>query len=35
LLVGVQIILVPVLRYIARRRWQRIDWLIHRPVQVT
>jgi hypothetical protein len=31
--VAVQIILVPVLRYIARRRWQRIDWLVHKPLQ--
>ncbi len=33
LLVGVQVILVPVLRYFAQRRWQRIDWLIHKPVR--
>jgi hypothetical protein len=29
----VQILLVPLLREIARRRWQTIDWIINRPVR--
>jgi hypothetical protein len=33
LLVGVHIVLVPVFRFLAQRRWQRIDWLIHKPVR--
>ncbi len=34
-LICAQIVLVPLLREVARRRWQTIDWLIHRvPRQV-
>jgi len=33
-LVGSEILLVPVLRHLAGRRWQRIDWLIHKPVRL-
>ncbi|MGC1458044.1 MAG: hypothetical protein WA825_07180 [Steroidobacteraceae bacterium] len=33
-LVGIEILLVPVLRHIAGRRWQSIDWLVHRPVRL-
>lgn len=29
-LLGAQILLVPVLRALARRRWGRIDWLVHK-----
>jgi hypothetical protein len=31
-LIGMQVILATWLRRIARRRWQRIDWVTHRPV---
>jgi hypothetical protein len=31
LLLGVQIILVPVLRLLSLRQWQDIDWLLNRP----
>jgi hypothetical protein len=30
LLLGMQIILLPLLRHIAQRRWHTIDWLVHR-----
>ncbi|HTV77033.1 MAG TPA: hypothetical protein VMF03_02175, partial [Steroidobacteraceae bacterium] len=32
-LLALQIILVPLLRTLALRRWQRVDWLIHKSVR--
>jgi hypothetical protein len=32
-LLGAQVILVPLLRRVAQRRWQNIDWLINRPIR--
>jgi hypothetical protein len=32
-LLGAQVILVPLLRRLAQRRWQNIDWIINRPIQ--
>ncbi len=29
-LLAAQIILVPLLRVLAQRRWEKIDWLIHK-----
>lgn len=29
-LLGAQLVLVPLLRWLALRRWERIDWLVHR-----
>jgi hypothetical protein len=31
-LLGAQVIFVPLLRRVAQRRWQNIDWLINRPL---
>ena len=32
-LLGLQIILVAPLRILALRRWQRIDWVVYKPIR--
>ena len=32
-ILGAQLLLTPLLRVVARRRWRSIDWLINRPAR--